>query len=76
MATSMAAFIKSNLGLTAQLVEGHNAIFLVTANEQTLYDNSGVCGRLPETGDVLNSIQAYQGSIPSEETKASAAGSG
>lgn len=76
MAASIAADIKRNLGLTVQLVEGHNAIFLVTANDQVLYDNNGVCGRLPETGDILNILKAYQSSIPSEEVKAQAAGSG
>ncbi len=73
MAASIAAGIKSDLGLTAQLIEGHNAIFLVTADGQILYDNNGVCGRLPETGDILNSIKACQNSIPSEEVKAPAA---
>lgn len=61
MAASIAADIKSDLDLTAQLVEGHNALFLVTANEEILYDNNGVCGRLPEPGSIINSIQSYQG---------------
>jgi len=59
MASSIAAEIKSDLGLTAQLVEGHNGIFLVTINGQTLFNNSGKCSRRPETGDIIKSIQAY-----------------
>jgi hypothetical protein len=61
LAARIAADIKSDLGLTAQLVEGHDALFLVTADEQILYDNNGVCGRLPEPGNIINSIQSYQG---------------
>ena len=76
MAARIAADIKSDLGLTAQLVEGHNALFLVTANEEILYDNNGVCGRLPEPGSIINSIKAYQDSIPYEEAKTPAAESG
>lgn len=57
----MAAEIKSNLGLTAQLVEGHNGIFLVTVNGETLFDNSGKCSRRPENGNIIKSIQAYLG---------------
>ncbi len=60
MATSMAAVIKSNLSLTAQLLEGHNGIFQVTANGQELYHNHGKCGQLPTPVDILKSIQAYQ----------------
>jgi hypothetical protein len=71
----MAAAIKSNLNLTAQLVEGHNAIFQVTANGQILFDNHGVCGQLPETKDILKSIRAYQNSMPFEEAKTPASGS-
>ena len=62
MATSMAAVIKSNLSLTAQLLEGHNGIFQVTANGQELYHNHGKCGQLPTPVDILKSIQAYQSS--------------
>jgi len=62
LATSMAAVIKSNLGLTAQLVEGHNGIFQVTANGQELYHNHGKCGQLPTPMDILKSIQTYQSS--------------
>jgi len=64
LASSMAAAIKNNLGLTAQLVEGHDGIFLVTVNGQNLYDNRGECCRLPGTGDILKTIQGYLGSNP------------
>jgi hypothetical protein len=69
LAASIAADIKSDLGLTAQLVEGHNAIFRVAADGQILYDNNGVCGRLPENRDILNSIQSYQGDKEDKKVK-------
>ncbi len=62
MATRMVAAIKSNLGLTVQLVEGHNGIFQVTANGKELYHNHGKCGQLPTPVDILESIQTYQSS--------------
>jgi len=62
LASSMVAAIKSNLDLTAQLVEGHDGIFLVTVNGQTLFNNSGKCSQRPENGDIIKSIQAYLGS--------------
>lgn len=55
----MAAVIKSNPGLTAQLVEGHNGIFKVTVNGQNLYDNQGKCGQLPKTGDIIKRLETY-----------------
>lgn len=55
----MAAVIKSNPGLTAQLVEGHNGIFEVTVNGQNLYDNQGKCSQLPKTEDIIKSLETY-----------------
>ena len=69
----MAAAIEDNTGFKAQLIEGHNGIFLVNVKGQTIYDNRGACGKLPETEDILKGLQVYLSSsssnIPKNKTQ-------
>jgi hypothetical protein len=65
----MATAIEDNTGLKAQLIEGHNGIFLVNVNGQTIYDNRGACGKLPVIEDILISLQVYLSSSSSKILK-------
>ena len=58
-ASSLAAAIKDSLGLNAELIEGRGGIFEVTVNNDKIYDNQEVCGRLPSNEEVLEKLKTF-----------------
>jgi len=59
MASSLAADIEKVFGLSTVLKEGHGGVFEVTINGQVVYTNAGVCGRLPETEEIMGRVRGY-----------------
>jgi predicted Rdx family selenoprotein len=53
----LAAAIENEFGITAELIEGHNAIYEVALNGNTVYTNRGEAGRLPEDEDILQKLR-------------------
>ena len=62
----MAAAIRSELGLEAVLLGGHNGVFQVSANGQLVYDNGMKCGPLPRPEEILPGIRALMEEAPPE----------
>jgi hypothetical protein len=66
-AAGLADAIKDTFGITANLVEGHDGIYEVSANSDIVYTNQGKCSRLPTTGEVLKEIGNYKAPLPGEK---------
>jgi len=52
----LAAAIKNEFGITANLKEGHDGIFAVTVDGRVVYTNSKECGRFPKDEQILQRI--------------------
>lgn len=61
MASSLAAAIKNNLGITTSLEEGHGGMFEVAIDSDIIYTNRSECGRLPGNEEILQRIKEYVG---------------
>jgi len=59
MASSMAAAIKKNLGITAKLKKGHGGIFEVAIDGKVVYTNRNVCGSLPTEVEILKKTEEF-----------------
>jgi len=55
----LAAAVKNQFGIVANLIEGHDDIFEVAINDQVIYTNSQQCGRLPDNEEVVQMIREY-----------------
>ena len=59
MASSMAAAIKKNLGITAKLKKGHGGIFEVVIDGKVLYTNRNVCSSLPTVAEIVKKTEEF-----------------
>jgi len=59
MASSLAAAIKDNLGITAKLKKGHGGIFEVAIDGKVLYTNRNVCGSFPGEEDIVEKAEEF-----------------
>ena len=57
LATALAEKIKDKFGLKAELTEGHDGIYAISLNEQTLYNNLEQGGMLPSDAQVFQAIR-------------------
>jgi predicted Rdx family selenoprotein len=59
LATSLAAAIKKNLGITAKLKKGHGGIFEVAIDGKVVYTNRNVCGSLPTEAEIVKKTEEF-----------------
>jgi hypothetical protein len=60
MAASLAASIQGQFGIEANLVEGHNGIYEVAVNGNTIYSNQSTCSSgFPTNEEIFQGISAY-----------------
>lgn len=62
MASSLEAAVKKEFDVRVNLKEGHDGIFEVAINDQTVYSNLKECGRFPEDEEIFQKIREYEGS--------------
>jgi len=70
MATSLVAAIKTAFGIDAELIEGHDGIYEVSAAGQVVYSNSSACKTgFPEHREIIESIAGATGLTPTTEAQ-------
>lgn len=58
----MAAAVKSEFGVDAELIQGHGGIFDVSVDGAIAFTNAGRCGPLPWPEEVVQAIRDARGS--------------
>lgn len=64
MATSLAAAIKNEFGLIAELNEGHNGIYEVAINGNIVYTNQEQAVQFPTDEEIFQEIRQYKAPLP------------
>ncbi len=59
MASSLAAAIKKNLGISAKLKKGHGGIFEVAIDGKVLYTNRNIFGSLPTEAEIVKKTEKF-----------------
>jgi hypothetical protein len=67
MASGLAARIEDIFGITPQLVDGHNGIYEVSINRETVVTNQGKCAGTPTEDEILSVMSKYTNPLPGKE---------
>ena len=59
MASSLAARIKAEFGITPELIGGHGGIYELSINDAVVYSNKSSCGEIPEDDELFREIRKY-----------------
>ena len=66
----MAATIRSEFGIDAELIQGHGGIYEVMFNDTVVYSNQSSCGRFPTDEEIFAEILKHRNPLPAEEKAA------
>ena len=66
-AASLAATIRSEFGIDAELIEGHGGIYELIINDTVAYSNQSSCGRFPTDEEIFAEIRKYRDPVKAEE---------
>ena len=68
MASSLAAAIKNEFGVSVKLIDGHNGIYEVAVNDTVVYSSNNACSSgFPSDDVIFQEIQKYKEPLPDEE---------
>ncbi len=60
MASSLAARIQAEFGITPELIGGRGGIYELSINDTVVYSNQGSCGQIPEDEELFREIRRCQ----------------
>ena len=67
MASSLAARIQAEFGITSELIGGHGGIYELSINGAIVYTNQSSCGQFPADEVIFNEIRKLHDPISAED---------
>jgi len=67
LAAGLAATIEEYFGISSELVEGHDGIFGVMANNEVVLTNQGQCAKIPTDEEVLKRLLCFADLLPGKK---------
>ena len=66
MASSLAAKIRAEFGITPELLEGHGGVYELIVDDSVVYSNQSTCGQFPTDEVIFKEIRKFQEPLPKE----------